>query len=175
MNESALDALMARLRRGRMGRRAAFALGLAAPLLPAVTRGRRRQKRPLRRNAFGCVPVGKPCRGKDGVCCSGVCRGRRPKPGKRDRSRCLAHDADVCRAGQQTTTCGAGPTQVCTTTGGSPGVCETTTGNGGYCSSAVAFCMSCGRDAECQAAFSSPRAACVRCAGCAGGVACVFP
>ena len=27
-------------------------------------------------NAYGCIDIGKPCRGKDAICCSAICQGR---------------------------------------------------------------------------------------------------
>lgn len=65
---------------------------------PAGGLARKRKRKPAF-NAFGCVPVGKPCRGKNGVCCSGVCQGKKPKKGKPDRSRCAAHNTGGGRAG----------------------------------------------------------------------------
>ncbi len=58
--------------------------GLAAflaALAPAVRATAKPARKP-RRNAFGCVDVGTPCRGKDRSCCSGICSGPKPKKGR---------------------------------------------------------------------------------------------
>src|SRR5687768_14157086 len=47
-------------------------------------------------NALGCVNVGGKCRGKDSLCCSGVCQGKKPKKGKKDRRTCVAHNTGGC-------------------------------------------------------------------------------
>lgn len=134
-----------------------------------------RRKKPLRRNTFGCVDIGGPCRGKDKVCCSGRCHGRKPKQGNKDTSRCVAHDASTCQPGQRITeVCGGAVDVPCTASTGAGGACNTTTGNAPYCADEL-FCRACTKDADCRD-FCGKAAACVICAGCAeGGTACASP
>ena len=117
-----------------------------------------------RRNAFGCLDVGQPCDGRHVRCCSGVCRGKRARKGKPDRSRCVAHDATTCRPGQQEPFCGDSELVLCTTSTGYAGQCNTTTGNAGYCM-ASSLCFSCAKDADCRAVCGA-KAACLICADC---------
>jgi hypothetical protein len=150
--------------------------------LPTDAKKRHKKKKPKKPklNAFGCLNVGQPCRGKDAKCCSGICQGKKPKPGERDKSRCVGHDATSCVPGQ--TSCdGTGRFVPCTTSAGQGGDCYTTTGNAAFCSTSTA-CVSCRTDADCRP-FCGPQAACTPCAGCdqTGGTACsgigecVFP
>jgi hypothetical protein len=153
-----------------------FALGLGNGLRAEPARGRRRPKaKPLRFNDFGCVPVGQPCRGNDANCCSGICEGNRPKKGKRDRSRCVAHDASNCPSGATPFGCG-GTDLFCATTAGQDGVCATTTGDASYCADidfSIVF-TDCTRDQECQARSGNPTAACIRCGTLPVRRACAF-
>jgi hypothetical protein len=110
---------------------------------------------------LGCVNVGGKCRGNDANCCSGICDGKKPKKGKKDRSRCQAHDASTCQPGQSPEVCGDEDV-VCTTSGGEKGMCATTTGNAGYCFNAVQLNGSCTRDTDCQDGVG-PSAACIHC------------
>jgi hypothetical protein len=126
----------------------------------------------LKRNQFGCVNVGNACRGKDGACCSGICRGKKPKKGKKDRSRCVAQDEGGCRAGSRIPACG-GAAESCTTSAGASGLCGTTTGKAGFCSQGF-ICASCTRDDQCRPS-PDPNAACVLCATCPSGRACAVP
>jgi hypothetical protein len=151
-------------------------LGLGLPRLPriaAAMKGKKNPRPPL--NEFGCVDVGKPCRGKDRLCCSGVCQGRKPKKGKRDTSRCVAHDASTCQAGQQEEFCGGATTVACITNSGQDGECNTTTGKAPFCTYG-GDCFACRKDADCQPDFG-PAAACITCTGCptTGGTACAVP
>jgi hypothetical protein len=153
----------------------AVGVGLGGLLLPGVagarkTRTRTREKR--RRNPIGCVNVGKPCRGNDRLCCSGICQGKKPKKGKRDTSRCAAHDATTCQAGDQDPGCTVAELVICTTSTGYAGICATTTGNAGYCHASTT-CFACATDAECKAVCGA-RAACLPCTACAatGGTMC---
>lgn len=150
---------------------AATVLGLAPGSPPsAVHAGKRKTK--LQFNRFACVDVGDKCRGRDEVCCSGICQGKKPKKGKKDRSRCVAHDTGGCQAGQQGSFCG-GANVDCTTSAGIDGVCDTTTGNAGYCAFTTT-CSPCRKDADCRPVCGAG-AACVRCATCLddGGTRCV--
>jgi hypothetical protein len=146
------------------------ALGLQAAGVPSGA-GAKRRKKP-KRNAFGCLNVGQPCRGHGAKCCSGICQGKKPKKGDKDKSRCVAHDTGGCQAGQQGAFCG-GANVPCTTSTGSPGVCDTTTGNAGYCAFTTT-CSRCSKDADCRPVCGRG-AACVKCATCIedGGTRCV--
>jgi hypothetical protein len=127
---------------------------------------KKKRRRSVKRNTFGCVNVGDFCQ-TAAQCCSGICRG---KPGKK---KCKAHNVDVCRAGQREDACG-GATVLCTVGGIFGGFCATTTGNAGYCRGGIT-CSACTKDAECVSACGAG-AACIRCeTGCpdTGGTACV--
>src|SRR5688500_14153019 len=118
---------------------AGLGLGIGRPERAA---GKRKRKK-LRRNAFGCVAVGGKCRGKDAACCSGVCQGRKPKQGEKDASRCAAHGASTCEAGQHIQdVCGGEVDVPCTTSTGNAGTCTTTTGNAPYCPR-ESYCRAC--------------------------------
>jgi hypothetical protein len=143
------------------------ALGLAVSRIP-IDVDAKNKKSKLKRNAYGCVNVGQPCRGNDVNCCSGICQGKKPKNGKRDRSSCVAHDVASCQPGEDAcdiaVSCGAGAS------------CYRTTGNGVFCGSlAGVSCQSCNEDADCVALGHGPSAACIVCALCAqsGNTACV--
>jgi hypothetical protein len=125
----------------------------------------KKRKKKIKRNAFGCVNVGGKCRGKNAVCCSGICQGKKPKKGERDKSRCVAHDQTSCQAGQTTNACG-GVNVLCTTSTGEPGgACLTTTGGAGYCAASIdcpTQAINCTNDADCRERCG-PRAGCVLC------------
>jgi hypothetical protein len=146
-------------------------LGLGGARLPEGTAARKKRKRKVRRNAFGCVNVGDSCKNAR-QCCSGICKG------KQGRKTCRAHNVDVCRAGQREDSCG-GATAPCAANGIPGGFCATTTGNAGYCRGDIT-CSPCTKDVECVSACGvsacGVSAACIRCeAGCpdTGGTACV--
>ena len=122
----------------------------------------KRKKKPLSFNEFGCIKVGGKCRGKDELCCSGICQGKKPKQGKRDKRRCVAHDTGGC-----TETDRVCPSVPCTTSIGHAGGCMTTTGNAPYCADYVTSAP-CSKDADCVS-FCGPLAACYVCSGVAGG------
>jgi hypothetical protein len=147
------------------------ALGVAVAAVPPTVNARKRKRRKVRRNAFGCVDVGGFCK-NGGQCCSGICTG------KKGKKKCRAHDAQGCQPGVQDTTCDAtgGADVTCTTSSGATdGVCGTTTGRAGYCLFSGG-CFPCTKDAECQE-FCGPRAACILCDDCTndGGTSCVNP
>jgi hypothetical protein len=160
-------------RRHVLSRLGMAALGLG--LLPSPEAvAKKKKKKKLKLNQFGCVNVGGKCRGKDKNCCSGVCQGKKPKNGKRDKSRCVAHDESTCEPGQTGTVCDGAADVPCAPTSGPVGVCFTTTGNAGYCS-ASGTCSPCQKDADCIGVCGEG-AACVPCASeCdfLGGTACV--
>ena len=143
--------------------------GLAGALIvreatrrPSVThakKGKKRKQKPLLLNQFGCVNVGNPCRGNDEVCCSGICEGQKPKPGKRDTRVCVAHNTGGCSFGQDSCfvpiPCAGVPDSMC----------FRTTGEGGICApGAAGMCADCKKDQDCVAAGFGPGAACVICA-----------
>ncbi|MGH2617745.1 MAG: hypothetical protein ACRDJC_21160 [Thermomicrobiales bacterium] len=153
----------------------ATVLGLA-PVPPPSTVYARKRKSKLQFNQFGCVNVGDKCRGRDAVCCSGICNGKKPKRGQRDKSRCVAHDESTCRAGQLGVGCGGTDTR-CTTSTGFSAICGTTTGNAGFCTHGF-VCMACSKDTECREVCGAA-AACIQCPNCDGSgtsdTACVGP
>jgi hypothetical protein len=155
-----------RTRRGVLGGLAAFGVALIVRRDAETKRGKRKKSA---RNAFGCLNVGAKCRGKDHKCCSGLCAGKKPKKGERDKRRCIGHDATTCQVGQQA--CGVVDTP-CTASTGTAGFCVTTTGNAAYCATGFGGeCFSCRKDADCRANCGK-RAACVQCATCPGGTTC---
>jgi hypothetical protein len=120
-----------------------------------------KKRKKLKLNQFGCINVGKPCRGKDSKCCSGICQGKKPKKGEKDKSRCVGHDEGTCSRGLRSVPCGGASNTFCTNSRGQPGVCETTTGNAAHCN-AVSDCFPCKRDVDCQP-ICGPKAACIQC------------
>ena len=172
MEGARFDTMTRSLSRGPSRRRVLggvlAALGLGA-VLPA---GGVAKKTKLKRNKFGCVNVGDPCRGKDKNCCSGICKGKKPKQGERDKSECVEHDASTCQRGQQQIGCGGAASVSCTTTAGAAGQCDVTTGKAAYCA-ADGDCFPCKRDTDCEGVCGQG-AACIRCTACpeTGGTAC---
>ena len=137
------------------------ALAGAIPFVqPAGAKKKRKNK--LNRNQFGCVDVGGRCRGKDKNCCSGICQGKKPKKGEKDKSRCVAHHVDGCQTGQDACVGNAVPC-------GTDGICVRTTGGAGFCgASSGSTCTGCAKDTECEPTHG-PGAACVVCTvGCQG-------
>ncbi|MGH2617744.1 MAG: hypothetical protein ACRDJC_21155, partial [Thermomicrobiales bacterium] len=70
------------------------ALGLMAAGFPRRVEAKKRKK--PRPNEFGCLNVGQTCGGRSERCCSSICQGKKPKKGKKDRSRCVAHNVGGC-------------------------------------------------------------------------------
>src|SRR5262245_47150653 len=62
--------------------------GLVAGPASDVATAKKRKKKRVKRNAFGCVNVGDFCQNAN-QCCSGICQG------KKGKKRCQAHDAGV--------------------------------------------------------------------------------
>ena len=164
MDESRFDA-WTRRRFGLSAVRAAAALfGLVSVGVPDGSRAKGRKK--LKRNSFGCVDVGKPCRGRDTQCCSGICQGKKPKRGEKDKSTCVAHNTGGC--GTHGDWC-AGVDVPCGPNQGN--FCFQTTGKAGFCA-AGGPCVDCKKDTDCEAT-KGPGAAPVVCALCPGsGTAC---
>ena len=100
MHAQHFDALTRSLT-GTGSRRRAVALALSGALGSALGAssvqevGAKKTKKP-KPNSFGCLNVGQKCRGKDSTCCSGVCKGKKPKKGKKDKRTCAAHNAGIC-------------------------------------------------------------------------------
>jgi hypothetical protein len=132
-------------------------------------KNRKKRKKPtqtIKLNAFGCVDVGDPCRGNNGLCCSGICEGDAPEPGAPDTSRCMAHDTGGCLPGvdscDEPVPCPSNPT--------GPTVCNQTTGKAAYCNG-VAHCgLRCQTDDDCREFCNDEAAACLHCptGGCGG-------
>ncbi|MGH2615730.1 MAG: hypothetical protein ACRDJC_10860 [Thermomicrobiales bacterium] len=159
-------------RRGLL-RGLAAASGLAALHAPGATeaKNKHKNKKKLKLNSFGCVDVGKPCRGKDAKCCSGICQGEKPRQGEKDRSTCVAHHVGGCQADQDFC---AGVIVMCGTNGG----CVRTTGKASFCGGGGP-CVACRKDKDCEADHG-PGAACTVCPHCDGingskGTGCVPP
>lgn len=156
--DTALRKLTARptLRRSLFG---ALAAGLLTPnTAPAKTRRKHRRRGKPTPNAFGCLDVGVACRGNSGACCSGICLGKKPKRGKKDTSRCAAHNTGGCVI--ENDSCGLeNPNIPC----GVDGFCVRTTGNADFCANfLLGACAACRRDEDCQGALG-PGAACMIC------------
>jgi hypothetical protein len=166
MHATRFDALTRSLGTGA-SRRGALAgvlgaLGaLGAGALPLVTglakskKSRNRKKNRPKPNAYGCLNVGQKCNGKNSKCCSGICQGKKPKRGKKDKRRCVAHDTGGCVVSERQ--CGA-KVPTCTTSVNRVGGCLTTTGNGPYCADFITGHL-CSKDADCRA-VCGPLAAC---------------
>jgi hypothetical protein len=138
--------------RRMMLRLATSAMGGYATPAPATAKGK---KKPTP-NAYGCLSVGQPCRGNDTLCCSGLCHGKKPKKGKRDKRKCAARNSGGCTAAQDS--CMVEKNVPCM----SNGVCTQTTGDAPFCSRlGVGECVACTKDADCV--LWGPGAACIVC------------
>jgi hypothetical protein len=124
---------------------------------------KRKGKKPKRPafNQYGCLNVGQACRGNSALCCSGICEGKAPRKGKRDRSRCVSHHLGTCTP--QTNSCQTGIDVRCAE-GNVLSACTRTTGNAAFCADisngTTSHCRVCSKDADCQGEFG-PTAACV--------------
>jgi hypothetical protein len=125
----------------------------------------------------GCLNRGRRCV-RHQQCCSGVCRG------PRDRKTCRAHDAGICRLGEDICTAPLTDQPFCEATGVTTScLCYRTTGNAPYCGVTAHTCGSCLRDTDCEKLGNPAGTACVlitesvSCNSCAatGGTACVRP
>jgi hypothetical protein len=123
-------------RRGLLARAVATCFLASAAALPTWrTTAKKKRKTKLVFNQFGCIDVGQPCAGKADLCCSGVCEGKKPKKGKKDKRRCAAHDVGGCLANQDS--CETGEI-TCTTSANKSGSCQQTTGGASYCAASSA-------------------------------------
>jgi hypothetical protein len=128
----------------------------------ARKKGKKKPKKP-RPNAYGCLNLGAACNGDSDRCCSGICEGTKPKKGKKDTSRCVAHDIGICTPGSNACTlevvgaCNSGNVDC---------YCLRTTGKATFCGATGdvgdmdLLCRDCRRDTDCQGEFG-PGAACV--------------
>jgi hypothetical protein len=147
--------------------------GMALPQMEHAIAKKNKRKKKLTFNTFGCVDAGGKCRGNSDNCCSGICDGRKPKKGKKDKSRCVAHGQATCVAGQHEPLCEGTNIISCLTSQQVEGRCNTTTGNAGFCTVSI-LCFPCKKDKDCEAAKFGLGSACLACAACAntGGTAC---
>lgn len=187
MDETRFDGLtrsLARSRRSLLGAAIALAGGPLTLLSAEAKKKRKKKKRKPKKpqpNAFGCLNVSQPCNGDSTKCCSGICEGTKPRKGKPDKSRCMAHDTSICTA--ETEICSTGMNKLCDANNGQCG-CVLTTGDAGFCgdfseNSGSDLCRKCSQDTDCQEEFG-PGAACVVFGGVCesycpqtGGTACV--
>ena len=160
-----------------LNRRAALA-GLAG-ILPAwvgpgpgvmqAKKHKHKKRNKPQNNAFGCLNVGQHCNGKDDKCCSGICDGKKPKKGKKDKSKCVGHNAGPC---QDAFDVCEGVALTC----GLSGACFKTTGNAPFCAGGNSECQPCQRDVDCVNQGFGVGAACVvcnsECALISGGTVC---
>lgn len=164
--------------RRQVGRTIGGAVGLvlgSQAFLPHGTEARKGKKQKPRKNAFGCVNVGQPCRDKDALCCSGKCQGKKPKRGEKDKSKCVAHHVGPCTPDLDACEPNIG-------TACNPDLqfaqCYRTTGQASFCGDAVVGgCIDCRKDADCEAYGFPKGSACVVCPTCATGetTACISP
>lgn len=133
---------------------------------------KKKKNRKPETNAFGCLNVGQHCNGNDSSCCSGVCDGKKPKKGKKDKSTCVAHNVGPC---QDAFDICAGVAVPCSV--GDLGGCFKTTGNAPFCGAGDTPCVPCKRDTDCVALGFGVGAACVvcnfLCAAESGGTMCI--
>jgi hypothetical protein len=130
---------------------------LSAARFPGSVEAKKNKRKKPKKNEFGCLDVGKKCAGKDSKCCSGLCQGKKPKRGKRDKSKCVGHNAGSCQAGFDVC---LGVSAPCST----EGFCFQTTGKASFCAGGSGVCTNCQKDTDCEALGAGPGAACVVCA-----------
>lgn len=140
---------------------AGAALGLTGAGLAEVVSAKKKRKPKL--NAFGCLDIGQPCGGNGDRCCSGICEGKRPKQGKKDTSRCAAHNVGGCTPAKSYCAVGL-PASKCGPAG-ADARCLATTGNAGFCAQFETFsadnCVACTQDADCERLGFGTGSACV--------------
>jgi hypothetical protein len=133
---------------------------------------KKKKKNKPQNNAFGCLNVGQHCNGNDDKCCSGVCDGKKPKKGKKDKSTCVAHNVGPC---QDAFDICAGVAVPCSVN--DLGGCFITTGSAPFCGVGDTPCVPCKRDSDCVALGFGVGAACVvcnfLCATASGGTMCI--
>ncbi len=140
-------------------------LGGASPFSADTAEGKNRKRRKRKKpkpNDFGCLNVGQACGGQDSRCCSGICAGKKPKKGKNDKRRCVAHNVGGCTLDRSVCFIPTPTVALCSTTA----LCMTTTGNAPFCAENKDFnqqvnCHPCGKDTDCEALGFGAGAACV--------------
>jgi hypothetical protein len=180
MDDRRFDDVVKVLGHGQASRRGTL-LGLVGAVLGrlaarfAVSAGAKKRKKKLVRNEFGCVDVGGKCRGNDGNCCSGVCQGKKPKKGKKDKSVCVAHNVGGCTLDRDSCLTGDPAVSSC----GQNAICTATTGKAAFCASTVDIsngrnCRICATDTDCEEQGFPPGSACVILTGgvCDGDTGC---
>jgi hypothetical protein len=121
-------------------------------------KNKKKRKKKLKKNEFGCVDIGGKCRGSDGACCSGVCQGKKPKKGKKDKSVCVDHNVGGCTLDRDICVTGDGQESAC----GTAAVCAQTTGNAAFCASQENVdCRICSTDRDCEAQGFPIGSACI--------------
>jgi hypothetical protein len=139
------------------------ALGLLIARFPDSADAKKRKKKRKKKlvlNEFGCVDVGGKCRGNDGNCCSGVCQGKKPKKGKKDKSACVAHNTGGCTLERNVCVTGDGEESACGQQRFT--VCTETTGSDAFCANIdTAECRICNTDADCEAQGFPIGSACI--------------
>lgn len=141
-------------RRGVL-RLGAIALGAQAVRFPDRLDAKKKQKPPAL-NEYGCLNIGQGCRGKNALCCSGICAGKKPKKGKRDKRKCVAHNTGGCVPAQDS--CALEQNVPC----GTFGACTVTTGRATFCAGlGIGECTICKKDSDCL--LAGPGAACIVC------------
>lgn len=165
---------LARSRPVGASRRSALAVALGVIGLGAVRPDDSRAKKKAKPNQFGCLNVGQPCGGKDSKCCSGICQGKKPKKGKKDKSRCAGHNEGGCSPERNVCTVADPAVSNCNASN-ETAVCFVTTGSGVFCGNVAIFsevtnCRVCAHDSDCTGGGFPPGSACVLLSG--GGPAC---
>ena len=107
--------------------------------------------------------MGGKCRGNDANCCSNICEGKKPKKGKKDKSRCVGHNERGCTPARQLCT---NPLAAQCAPPSVTALCALTTGNAGFCAQLAsvtkeANCAPCSKDTECEALGFGAGSACV--------------
>jgi hypothetical protein len=127
-------------------------IDLALPsLVDAWKKRKKKNKKKVKFNDFGCVDVGKFCT-NGGQFCSGICQG------KKDKKKCQAPNTSTCIGSDGC----SGEFVGCTTVTGADGTCNVTTGNANYCVTS-AVCFECTKDTDCEPVCGSG-AGCLVCA-----------
>jgi len=141
-------------------------LGLVLGRWPRAATARKRRRKAVRVNEFGCVDAGKLCK-TDAQCCSSVCRG------KKGRRRCRAHHTGTCPQSSPGQCLDPLPVEAgCNGLSGCG--CWGTTAGSTACvtdiPSGVEFCTDCTTDADCEAIGFPAGSVCVprHLGGCAG-------
>lgn len=180
MDDRHFDEFTKVVTRGQASRRATFLAlasamlgGLAArfPESAAAKKRKKKRKKKLALNEFGCVDIGGKCRGSSGACCSGVCQGKKPKKGKKDKSVCVDHNVGGCTLERDSCLTGDAELSACNENA----ICTATTGKAAFCASFVDIslgnnCRVCATDPDCEDQGFPPGSACVILSG---GVVCI--